>query len=80
MSMDLIRNALLWCAAINYGMLALWALLFILLHDGLHRLTRRWFRLSAEQFDAFNYGGILLYKVAIFLFNLAPYVALRLVG
>jgi len=27
-----------------------------------------------------HYGGVVLYKIGILLFNLAPYIALRLVG
>ena len=43
-------------------------------------LPCRWFRLSAEQIDAINYGGLLLFKLGIFLFNLVPYIALRIVA
>jgi hypothetical protein len=60
-------------------MLALWAAL-LLLAQGLSHWLCRWFRLSAEQFDAINYGGVLLFKLGIFLFNLVPCIALRLVA
>jgi hypothetical protein len=36
----------------------------------------RWFRLSAERFDAVQYGGIAVCKIRILLFDLVPYVAL----
>jgi hypothetical protein len=49
----------------------------ILLMYGFHS---RWFHLSVEQFDALHYAGIALYKIGILLFNLVPYIALRLVG
>jgi hypothetical protein len=39
-----------------------------------------WFRLSIEQFNAINFAGIVLYEMGIFLFNLAPFIALRIVG
>ncbi len=32
------------------------------------------------RFDAINIAGIVLYKMGIFLFNQAPYVALRIAG
>ncbi len=35
----------------------------------------RLFRLSAEQTDAISYGGMLLYKTGILLFNLVSYIA-----
>ena len=79
MSIETLRDALLWCAVINYGVLIVWFLFFIFAHDRLHRLHGKLFRLSVEQFDALHYGGMTLYKVGILLFNLVPYVALRIV-
>jgi hypothetical protein len=73
-------EVLLWCAVINYGLLLVWVALFVLPHGWLHRLWGRWFRLSAEQFDLVNFAGIVLYKSAVLLFNLVPYIALRIVG
>jgi hypothetical protein len=78
MNVETLRAALLWCTVINYAMLLLWAAL-ALLAPGLGRWHGRLFRLSAEQMDAINYGGILLYKMGILLFNLVPYIALRIV-
>ena len=42
--------------------------------------TRWWFKLTPELFDAMHYGGLGIYKLAIWLLNLAPYIALRIVG
>jgi hypothetical protein len=70
----------LWCTVINYGVLIWWFLAFTLAHDWLRRLHNRWFRLSAEQFDAIHYGGMAIYKIGVLLFNLVPYIALRIVG
>ena len=80
MNIHLVRDALLWCALINFGLLAVWSLLFISWHDVLYRLVSKWFRLSVEQFDAINFAGIVLYKTGIFLFNLTPAIVLRIVG
>ncbi len=80
MNIHLVREALLWCALINFGLLAVWSLLFTSSHDGLYRLVSKWFRLSVEQFDAINFAGIVLYKISIFLFNLTPAIVLRIVG
>jgi len=80
MGIEMVRRFLLWCAVINYGVLLWWNLLFLLPHEWMYRLWGRWFRLSAEQFDAINAAGIVLYKIGIVLFNLVPYVALVIVG
>ncbi len=80
MILDTLRETLLWCAVMNYGVLLVWFLLFTVAHDWLHRLHGRWFRLSLERFDAVHYAGMAMYKIAVVLLNLVPYLALRLVG
>ena len=80
MNFELLRDALLWCAVLNYGVLFLWALLFITAHEWMHRFHGRWFRLPVEQFDAIHYAGMAIYKIGIILFNLVPYIALHIAG
>jgi hypothetical protein len=80
MSIAIVRKVLLWCTVINYGVLILWWLCFLFAHDWMYGLHSRWFHLSVEQFDALHYAGMALYKIGILLFNLVPYIALRLVG
>jgi hypothetical protein len=79
MNVETVRAALLWCTVINYAMLLVWALL-ALLAPGFVRWHGRLFRLSAEQTDAISYGGMLLYKTGILLFNLVPWIALWIVA
>ncbi len=79
MSVELTRNILLWCTVINFGFVLVWFLLLVLLHAWLYRLWSSWFRLTAEQFDAISFAGIIFYEVAILLFNLVPYIALCIV-
>ncbi|MFL6449491.1 MAG: DUF6868 family protein [Bryobacteraceae bacterium] len=79
MSIEVARHALLWCAVMNYILLAIWSILFVLSHEWLYRLSARRFRLTAEQFDAVNFAGIVFYKVGIFLLNLVPFLALTFV-
>ena len=80
MSIEMLRNAFLWCAVINYGVLLVWFLFFILAHDLMQRLHGRWFQLSRQQFDVIHYAGMAVFKLGIILLNLVPYIALRIVG
>jgi hypothetical protein len=80
MTVDMMRDALLWCAVINYSILLWWFLVFSLARNWLYRLHGRWFQLPAERFDAIHYAGMAIYKIGIFLFNLAPWIALRIVA
>jgi hypothetical protein len=80
MSIEVARDTLLWCTVINYAFLMIWFLLYVLPHAWLYRIWGRWFRLTAEQFDTLNFAGIVLYKLGIVLFNMAPFVALCIAG
>jgi hypothetical protein len=63
---------LLWCAAINYGVLLLAFGGFVLAHDAMYRLHHRWFDLSPTRFDELVYGMLGIYKLAIWFFLLVP--------
>jgi hypothetical protein len=60
-------------------MLVLWAAL-VFLAPGFIQWHGRWFKMPVEQFNAVHYGGMLLYKLGVLLFNLVPYIALRIVA
>ena len=78
MNVETVRRALLWCAIINYGILLVWFLFFVLGHDWMYRLHGSWFHLSVEQFDMLHYAGMSVYKIGIILLNLVPYIALHI--
>ena len=80
MSIEIVRDFLLCCTVINYGVLLVWFLFFMLAHDWIYQLHGKWFHLSVEQFDALHYAGMALYKIGTLLLNLIPYIALRIVG
>ena len=80
MSLEIVRKTLLWCTILNYGILLVWFLFFMLAHDWIYQLHGKWFHLSVEQFDALHYAGMALYKIGTLLLNLIPYIALRIVG
>jgi hypothetical protein len=57
-----IKEVLLWCVGINYGVLLLWFGAFVYAHDWMYRMHTRWFKLSVETFDAINYAGVATYR------------------
>ena len=80
MTIETIRAVLAWCSVIDIGLLLVWFLFFSLAHDWIYRFHRQWFNLSVEKFDAIHYAGMALFKISIWLFNLVPYLATRIVG
>ena len=75
-----IRDVFMWCTIINMGMLMLWFVMFMLAGDWIHRFHSKWFPMSREAFNVTHYAGMGLYKLAIFLLNLVPFLALLIVG
>lgn len=80
MTINEIKDVLLWCVGINYGVLLVWFGVFVYAHDWMYRLHTRWFKLSVETFDALHYVGISIYKIGVILLNVVPLVALYLLS
>lgn len=80
MNTAFMQDFLLYCLAINYGVILVWFIAFRFGHAWLFNLHGRWFRLSEERFDAIHYSGMAIYKIGILLFNLVPYIALSIIG
>ncbi len=80
MTVEIVRDVLAWCTVINVGLLLWWWLFLTLAHDFAYRFHGKWLKLSVEKFDAIHYTGMLFFKICIFLFNIVPYFALRIVG
>ncbi len=80
MTIETIAAVLGWTTLINFALLAWWFLFLIFAHDWTHRLHAKWFRLSPERFDAIHYSLMGVYKMGIIIFNLVPYLALRIVA
>lgn len=79
MSLEVLQAVLGWSAVINFAVLLLWFVLFAAMPGWVHRLHGRWFGITRERFDTLHYCGMAAYKLAIIVFNLAPYLALRIV-
>ncbi len=58
MTIDLVRDALLWCFIINIGILLWWFLFFTLAHEWVYQFHGKWFKLSVDKFDAIHYASI----------------------
>ena len=80
MTVETIRDVLAWCSVINFALLLLWFVGFLLARDWVYRVHGKWFTLSVEKFDAIHYTGMAFFKICILLFNLVPYLAFRIVG
>ena len=80
MTIEVVREVLLWCSVVNMVLLLYWFAIFSLARGWIYRVHGKWFRLSEERFDAIHYAGMLIFKLGIFVFNIVPCIVLYIVG
>ncbi len=80
MSIEFWITFLAWCSVVNITLLMLWFLAILLLNDFIFAVQQRFFGLSREAFNAVHYGGIGMFKMGLWLFNLTPYLVLRAIA
>jgi hypothetical protein len=79
MTVDILLGTLGWSAVINIGLLLWWSLWILFAHDFVYRMHSKWFKIPVEKFDAIHYAGMAFYKITIIVFNVVPYLALRII-
>lgn len=80
MELEVLKKVLLWCVAINYGVLLVWFFAFVFAKNLMYSIHSKWFLLSKEEFNKTHYKGMAYYKIGIILFYLTPYLALAIAG
>lgn len=80
MTIVTLRDFFFWCSVINMGLILWWFLIIALAHDWVYKLHGKWFKISEESFDRIHYSGIAFFKIAVFVLNIVPYFALRIIG
>lgn len=78
MRVETLRSMLAWCTLLNYAILLVWFFVLMFARGWVFRLHTQWFKLSEEKFDTLHYQAMSVYKIFILVFNLTPYLALRI--
>lgn len=78
MNIETLGSFLGWSMVLNMSILTVWFLVFLFARKRLYALHGQWFKLTPEQFDTIHYAGMAFYKISIFLFNLVPFLALKM--
>lgn len=69
-----------WCMLINFGVLFLAWFAYLFFHELIYKVHGRLFHISKESFDLVFFSLMISYKSAIFLFNVAPWIALNIMN
>ena len=80
MTLEIVRSTLAWCTVIDLILLLWWAGFFVFAKGFVYRVHTRLFPMTQEDFNKIHYTGMMLFKIAMFVFHLGPYLALRIVG
>lgn len=80
MYLEPLRDFLGWCTLINLGLLVIITVSPLLFRKKVGRLHARMFGFDPSLAPLECYHFIAYYKMAVLIFNLAPYLALRIMG
>jgi hypothetical protein len=78
-SLETIANFLGWCSLINIGILLFTTLMIKAFMGPVAKLHSNIFGVPESELPMTYYWYLALYKIAILVFNLVPYLALRII-
>lgn len=76
-SIETLTTFLGWCTVLNLGVLSLAAIFLIIMRTPISSLHSRLFGLSQDDLSRAYFQYLAQYKIAIFVLNIAPYLALK---
>ena len=79
MTINEIREVLGWCSVINLGLLLVSFLMMTAAGGFVYRMHKRWFPVTEPQFKVGVHTFFAVYKLLVLVFNVVPYVAMRIV-
>lgn len=69
-----------WASVINICILFISSIVLILMRESIMRIHSKMFGLDAAHLSSAYLQYLTQYKIAIFIFNLVPYIALKIMG
>ncbi len=80
MTLDSLATFLGWCAVINIGVLLLSTLLVCVLKDWVVGIHSKMFKLNPADLPMAYFEYLGNYKIAIYILNIVPYIALKIMA
>jgi hypothetical protein len=78
--LDVIAGILIRCFLGGMALLVVWFACFVFAGDWIYQMHSRWFQIPKQSFDAIHYAGMAVTKIAIILFFLLPWIAIKLMS
>ncbi|MGI9455166.1 MAG: DUF6868 family protein [Aeoliella sp.] len=80
MNIETMREFLGWCTVINLGLLAFGLVKVLLIRDWATGIHAKMFGLDGASVRLAYFQFFVNYKIAVVVFNLGPYIALRIMS
>lgn len=80
MDIQTLTKFFMWCTIINGALLSLWTIMLILAPTVVYRTQNKWFPMPQETFNVIIYSFLGMFKIVYLIFNVAPFVALLIIG
>ena len=80
MNIEATTEFLGWCTVINVGLLVLAAFAMMTMRRFMIKVHSTMFNLSEENLSRAYFQYLAMYKIAIIVFNLVPYIALKVMA
>lgn len=78
MTIEILKSFFMWSLVLNYSILLLWLVLIGFARNFFHRIQSLAFPISQEKLIAYNYLMYGIFKLAIIVFNLVPFIVLSI--
>ena len=79
-TMAMLTEFLGWCVVLNVGLLVYATVMITVFRGFVERVHRRFFPLADDELDRAYFTFLGNYKLAVVVFNLVPYCALKLMA
>ena len=77
---DVLAAILIRCFLGGMVLLVVWFAMFVIAGDWIYQVHSRWLQIPRQTFDAIHYAGMAITKIAIILFFLLPWIAIKLIS
>ncbi len=76
----MLKQFFMWCTVINIALLIFAFLVYIFFNKYINKISRKCFEISEENLNTIYYLTLGIYKILIFIFNLVPFIVLKIMG
>jgi len=76
--LEVVAGILIRCFLGGMALLMVWFAWLVFAGDWVYQVHSRWFQIPRQSFDAIHYAGMAVTKIAIIVFFLLPWAAIKL--